>query len=46
MWNVGVENPREFLDEDDYATRQMKSMMDSYRNMSRANELTLVYQSE
>lgn len=46
VWNVGVENPREFLDEDDYATRQMKSMMDSYRNMSRANELTLVYQSE
>ena len=46
VWNIGVENPRDFIDEDDYATRQMKSMMDSYRNMSRANELTLVYQNE
>ena len=43
VWNIPVENGKPFMEDEDYMSRKMRSMMDDYREMSPGNELTLVY---
>ena len=47
VWNIGVENGKSFIQDDDFISKTMRSgkMMDEYRNMSNTNELTLVYKT-
>ena len=45
VWNIGVENPKEFLIKDDFISNKMRGMMDTFREMGNAQELTLIYKT-
>ena len=45
VWNIGVENPKEFLIKDDFISNKMRGMMDTYREMGNAQDLTLIYKT-
>ena len=45
VWNIGVENPKEFLIKDDFISNKMRGMMDTYREMGKTQELTLIYKT-
>ena len=47
VWNIGVSNGKPFVEDDDFMSKAMRSekMRDEYRNMSNANELTLIYKT-
>ena len=46
VWNIGVENPKEFLIKDDFISNKMRGMMDTYREMGKTQELTLIYKTD
>ena len=43
VWNIPVDNGKPFMEDKDYMSRKMRSMMDDYRESSAGNELTLMY---
>ena len=47
VWNVGVQNGKPFVQDDDFMSKTMRSgeMMDQYRTMKNPDELTLVYKT-
>ena len=45
VWNIGVENPQDFLPVSDFVDQEMRDLRDSYREMGNTQELTLVYTS-
>ena len=47
VWNIGVQNGKPWVQEDDFISNTMRSeeMVDKYRTMSNPNELTLVYKT-
>jgi hypothetical protein len=47
VWNVGVQNGKPFVQDDDFMSKTMRSgeMVDQYRTMLNPGELTLVYKT-
>lgn len=46
VWNIPIKDPKPFIEEEDYKSNKLQSMMDEFRQMSPASELTLVYLTE
>ena len=46
VWNIPAQNSQPFVEENDYKSNKMMSMMDDYREMSSPSELTLVYSTD
>ena len=45
VWNIGVENAKDFLPVSDFVDQEMRDLRDSYREMGNTQELTLIYTS-
>ena len=48
VWNIGVQNAKPFVQDDNFMSKTMRSemMRDEYRNMTNPNELTLIYKTD
>ena len=47
VWNIGVQNGKPFIQDDDFMSKTMRSevMRDEYRTMSDPDEITLIYKT-